>query len=145
MRAYGILMDTLKSPSRDKSQPVRLPHWLGRVRARASSKGRAASGSKGPRSSSQTPEVEDRRTMYDIGDVDPKDLADWDAKYGALGRDHALEPHCKVEVRFKKNTPFLGRQASWSRGGDWCIVAGSGNAVHMLKRWEPREANQVAR
>ncbi|KAF4125298.1 polycomb protein EED [Geosmithia morbida] len=135
VREYGNIMNALRSPSRDMTKPIRLPSWIGRIRPRVNSKPRGASVGKGSRASSQTPEVEDRRNVYDIADLDPKDVADWNAKYGVMDRDHALEPHYKVEVKFKKNTPFLGRQASWSPGGEWCTVAGSGNAVHMLKRW----------
>ncbi len=136
LRAYDSIMKDLKDPNRSKLKPVRLPKWLGRLRAATTnSKSRTTSVGKGTQSASQTPEVEDRRNIYDIGDLSAKDLADWDAKYSMLDRNHALEPHHKIEVQFKKRVPFLGRQAAWSPGGEWCIVAGSGNVVHMLRRW----------
>lgn len=135
MIAYEGLMKNLKDPGRDRSRPIRLPNWLGRIRQGPNGKSRTASTGKGSRPSSLTPEVDDRRAVFSLEDLNPKDVADWDAKYSVLDRDHALEPHYKVEVQFRKNTPFLGRQASWSPGGEWCVVAGSGNAVHMLRRW----------
>lgn len=134
VKAYDDVVGTLRDPDRDRSKPVRLPHWLGRLRPGVNSKSRMTSVSRGSQGS-QTPEVEDRRDVYDIADLNPKDVAEWDSKYKASDRDHALEPHHKIEVRSKGRIPFLGRQAAWSPGGEWCAVAGSGNVVHMLRRW----------
>lgn len=135
IKVFDDIMSDLNDPERSKARPVRLPNWLGRLRSNPVSKSRTTSVSKGSQAQSQTPEVEDKRAVYDIADLNTKDVADWEAKYGLIDRDHALEPHHKVEVHFKKLTPFLGRQAAWSPGGEWCVVAGSGNVVHMLRRW----------
>jgi len=131
VRAYDDVMGKLRDPDRDKSKPVRLPNWLGRLRPGVNSKSRMTSASRGSQGGSQTPEVDDRRNVYDIEDLNPKDVAEWDSKYKARDRDHALEPHRKIDV----GTKFIGRQPSWSPGGEWCVVAGSGNKVHMLRRW----------
>lgn len=135
VKAYDDVMSALRDPDRDRIKPVRLPNWLGRLKPVGNDKSRMGSVGRGSQAGSQTPEVEDRRNVYDIGDLNPKDVAEWDSKYNVRSRDHALEPHHKIEVRSKARIPFLGRQAAWSPGGEWCIVAGSGNVVHMLRRW----------
>ena len=136
IKVFNDMMSELRNPDRNKEKSIRLPNWLGRLKSNPNGKSRTVSVSKGSQASSQTPELEDRRAIYDIADLNPRDIADWNAKYGLLDRDHALEPHYKAEVHFKKLTPFLGRQAAWSPGGEWCVVAGSGNVVHMLRRWK---------
>lgn len=140
LKAYEKIMADLKDPNRDRNRGVRIPQWFGRLRSGANSKSRTTSVGKGSQAGS-TPEVEDKRLVYDIADLNPKDVKEWEAKYHVKDRDSALEPHHKIEVQFRKRTPFLGRQAAWSPAGDWCVVAGSGNVVHVLRRWTKAHEN----
>ena len=89
------------------------------------------------------------RAGYDFEVVDttddPRLLAEWDSMYVVSDRDHALEAHNRIEVSVKDTegprksklwaAPFVGRQATWSPGGEWCVVAGSLNVVFVLRRW----------
>ncbi|KAJ8064205.1 hypothetical protein OCU04_006554 [Sclerotinia nivalis] len=61
------------------------------------------------------------------------DIKLWDEKYSLRQKFplKGLKPH-KVEV--VKGFGFLGRGLAWSRGGEWCVVAGGEGVVACLGR-----------
>ncbi|CAI6095476.1 unnamed protein product [Clonostachys chloroleuca] len=153
IRAYNDLMARINDPNRSKNEPVRLPKWLGRLRA--PNNGKPVSSGKGSQRGSQTPEIDSNRIVYDISDINPRNITDWQARYSVTDRDHALEPHSRTEVDIRGGDfnsgkgqkggprryrvvkdPLVGRQASWSPGGEWCVVVGSQNMILVLRRWK---------
>lgn len=61
------------------------------------------------------------------------DIKIWNEKYNLRQRLplERLKPH-KEEVI--KGWRFLGRSISWSKGGEWCVVAGGEGVVGVLGR-----------
>ena len=137
-------MEQLQDVHRDRDKPVDLPKWLSRTRTNGAGKSKAAANGKTTQPTAQ-PHTEDSRVVKDLQTLDPKVVAEWDSMYAVRDRDHALEAHTKTEVNVKDHdgpkrsrqwaAPFVGRQATWSPGGEWCVVAGSLNVVFILRRW----------
>jgi polycomb protein EED len=67
-------------------------------------------------------------------------LQSWDGKYNPGDPHTPLHAH-KTEII--GISTFVGRQAAWSPGGEWCVVVGSINIVLVLQRW-PRPKNSTA-
>ncbi|KAL7926349.1 WD40 repeat-like protein [Trichoderma austrokoningii] len=114
--------------STDKSKPTQLPSWqkpvIPRAKADPSSKPRA------------TDSDQDLSTPVDINQTDshefsPETLESWATKY-SMNDAHEPLRHHKIE---SSTTNFVGRQASWSPGGEWCVVVGSSNTALLLQRW----------
>ncbi|KAH6681139.1 WD40-repeat-containing domain protein [Plectosphaerella plurivora] len=59
-------------------------------------------------------------------------LQSWDGKYNPGDPHTPLHAH-KTEII--GISTFVGRQAAWSPGGEWCVVVGSINIVLVLGRW----------
>lgn len=145
IRVYGETMERLQDPNRDRDKSVRLPKWLSRPKTNGPGKSKATSNGRFAQATAQAAQNDDNRTVHGISDLDPKIVAEWDSMYAVRNRDYALEAHNKTEVNVKDNegpkrsrqwaAPFVGRQATWSPGGEWCVVAGSLNVVFVLRRW----------
>ncbi|KAI5466563.1 WD40-repeat-containing domain protein [Mariannaea sp. PMI_226] len=58
-------------------------------------------------------------------------LQSWADKYSLDNPHKALHPH-KIEP---STANFVGRQAAWSPGGEWCVVVGSDNQAMVFQRW----------
>ncbi|EGX94676.1 hypothetical protein CCM_02947 [Cordyceps militaris CM01] len=58
-------------------------------------------------------------------------LESWAAKYSME------DPHEPVKAHRTESSAstFVGRQAAWSPGGEWCVVVGSSNTALVLQRW----------
>ncbi|KAH8127255.1 WD40 repeat-like protein [Trichoderma asperelloides] len=127
LTAHRDVMSKLAN-SKDKSKPLQLPSWqrpvIPRAKGDVSSKLRA------------TDSDQDMSTPVYINQTDPREfssetLESWATKYSM---DDAHEPlrHHKME---SSSANFVGRQASWSPGGEWCVVVGSSNTALLLQRW----------
>ncbi|RDW91081.1 hypothetical protein BP5796_02246 [Coleophoma crateriformis] len=73
----------------------------------------------------------DTGRLNEVDTMKTKDL--WDSKYSMADPSRELLPH-REEVA--KGLEFVGRQVAWSRGGEWCVVAGSASFVAVFSRWK---------
>ncbi|CAD6439165.1 0cca7be2-c284-4a9a-9222-2c9d7e5899ba [Sclerotinia trifoliorum] len=63
----------------------------------------------------------------------PTDIKIWDEKY-SLRQKYPLKGLKAHRVEVVKGVGFLGRGVAWSRGGEWCVVAGGQGVVACLGR-----------
>ncbi|KAM0443726.1 hypothetical protein ACHAO4_010470 [Trichoderma viride] len=114
--------------STDKSKPLQLPSWqkpvIPRVKADTSSKPRATD-------SEQDPSTPVYINQLDSHEFSSETLESWATKYSMEDAHEPLRHH-KIE---SSSANFVGRQASWSPGGEWCVVVGSSNTALLLQRW----------
>lgn len=143
---YGDVMSRLQDPALDTEKGVALPPWLSRPPRTSGPGGKPKGTGVGVGGGGgRVAQGENRTVAHSLKDLDPKLVAEWDSMYGIRDRDHALEAHHRIEVSVKDTdgprrsrlwaAPFVGRQATWSPGGEWCVVAGSLNVVFVLRRW----------
>lgn len=128
LTVYRDVMATVRDPWRDKSKAAQLPSWLkpviprqrtdamGRFRTLGSDRDSIASG------------------QIDCTELSPDTLESWASRYSMEDPQEPLRAH-KTESSL---TNFVGRQAAWSPGGEWCVVVGSSNTALALQRWAKR-------
>lgn len=129
LTVYRDVMAKVRDPYRDRSKAVQLPSWLKpvipRQRADAMGRFRALGSDRDSIASSQV----------DSTDLSTETLESWASRYSMEDPQEPLRAH-KTE---SSSTNFVGRQAAWSPGGEWCVVVGSSNTALVLQRW-PRRA-----
>ncbi|KAJ4864512.1 WD domain, g-beta repeat domain-containing protein [Trichoderma breve] len=106
LTAHRDIMSSLANHT-DKSKPIQLPSWQKPVI---------------PRAKADPPNSQE---------FSPETLESWATKY-SMDDTHEPLRHHKME---SSSANFVGRQASWSPGGDWCVVVGSSNTALLLQRW----------
>lgn len=133
LRRLTVYRDTvaaLRDPRRDKSKAVQIPGWLKpvapRQRADAGARFRTLGSDRESMASGQA----------DGGDFSPEALESWASRYSMEDPQKPLWAH-KME---SSSANFVGRQAAWSPGGEWCVVVGSSNTTLVLQRWDKRAA-----
>ncbi|KAM3511672.1 hypothetical protein MY11210_004689 [Beauveria gryllotalpidicola] len=152
LSVYHDVMLALHDPRRDRTRPrAPMPTWLkaiiprqradmfGRIKGVKEKRGVAApngtrqssvSSSRGgggaPESASSAGGAEETAPEFSA-----ETLESWAAKYSME------DPHEPVKAhRTESSTAtFVGRQAAWSPGGEWCVVVGSSNTTLVLQRW----------
>lgn len=140
LSVYHDLMATLNDPDRDKSKPIRLPSWLKPVmpRAKADAMGRVKGmgSDKDSVVSGQTAQSESNGSKAKDGvtEFNAETLESWASRYSLEDPNEPLKAH-KTE---SSSANFVGRQAAWSPGGEWCIIVGSSNTALVLQRWNKR-------
>lgn len=138
---YHDVMQTMRDPQRDRSQPMPLPSWLKpiipRQRADLSGRVRRGRGRSSSMSTRQSSTSSRRGTGPAAGEPEsaqefsPETLESWAAKYSMEDPHEPLKAH-RAE---SSAANFVGRQAAWSPGGEWCVVVGSSNTTLVLQRW----------
>ncbi|APA08367.1 hypothetical protein sscle_03g031370 [Sclerotinia sclerotiorum 1980 UF-70] len=83
-------------------------------------------------SSSQPPNPQTPQTLDKIPTT-RTDINLWNEKY-SLRQKYPLKPLKAHRVETVKGFGFLGRGVAWSRGGEWCVVAGGLGVVGCLGR-----------
>ncbi|KAG9497817.1 hypothetical protein J7337_010688 [Fusarium musae] len=130
--AYREFMEVLKDPNRDRSKPVPHPSWMRLVKGRPpktdSNKGRSGGADKDIPSAFRADAI---RLSEEIGDYNAETLETWASRYSQEDPHEPLKAH-KTE---SSSANFVGRQAAWSPGGEWCVVVGSSNQALILQRW----------
>ncbi|KAF4952384.1 hypothetical protein FGADI_6816 [Fusarium gaditjirri] len=130
--AYREFMEVLKDPNRDRSKPVPHPSWMRLVKGRPpktdSNKGRNGGADKDIPSAFRADAI---RLSEEIGDYNAETLETWASRYSQEDPHEPLKAH-KTE---SSSANFVGRQAAWSPGGEWCVVVGSSNQALILQRW----------
>ncbi|KAH8719045.1 Polycomb protein esc [Beauveria bassiana] len=156
LSVYHDVMLALHDPGRDRTQPrAPLPTWLkaiiprqradmfGRIKgvkekravtapnsARqssvSSSRGGGGGGGGAPASVSSAGGAEETTPEFSA-----ETLESWASKYSME------DPHEPVKAHRTESSAatFVGRQAAWSPGGEWCVVVGSSNTTLILQRW----------
>lgn len=144
LAAYHDVMGDLRDPERDRGRPTPLPTWLkpiiprqradmfGRVKAKRHA---AVPASVSTRQSSTSSRGGAQGSAGGAEETAPEfsaeTLASWAAKYSME------DPHEPVKAHRTETSAstFVGRQAAWSPGGEWCVVVGSSNTTLVLQRW----------
>ncbi|XWW95019.1 hypothetical protein V2A60_002969 [Cordyceps javanica] len=156
---YHDVMAALNDPSRDRTRPTPLPTWLKPIipRQRADMFGRIKSGKEKKRGGAASASVSTRQSSTassrggggaggaqglsgtSVGpgeetmtpEFSAETLESWAAKYSME------DPHEPVKAHRTESSAatFVGRQAAWSPGGEWCVVVGSSNTTLVLQRW----------
>lgn len=149
--AYKDFMKALNDPDRDRSVPLRPASWLKPVVHRHKNDALAKSrqgGSDSPKStqSFQSPQTgqtvqpthvaqtDSVKMMRETGEFNAETLESWASKYSMEDPHEPLRAH-KTE---SSSANFVGRQAAWSPGGEWCVVVGSSNTTLILQRWNKK-------
>jgi polycomb protein EED len=161
INVYSKYMNALKDPDVDKSS-LRLPSWLkpvirrpkadtfSRVRgfgtdreSRASAQvaqtrqsGQFAQTDSAPQSPALHPTQREGSTKpkEEGQELSSETLESWASRYSTQNPQEPLRAH-----RTESSTAnFVGRQAAWSPGGEWCVVVGSDNMTLILQRWADR-------
>ncbi|KAH7327883.1 WD40-repeat-containing domain protein [Stachybotrys elegans] len=119
----------------DKSQPQRLPLWLkaGRQKGDTKARGKGSAGDRESQSSMQI-DTSKGKDKDDIGSYNAETLESWASKYSMEDPHDPLRAH-KTE---SSTANFVGRQAAWSPGGEWCVIVGSSNTALILQRWRSK-------
>lgn len=122
LEAYSEFMQDLGDDERDASIPLPPPSWLKPVATRKREK--QLTQPKRMQATSVAAQVES-------GVYSSETLASWASRYNITDGHTPLKAH-RVE---SSSTSVVGRQAAWSPGGEWCVVAGSLNTVLVFHRW----------
>ena len=136
LTVYRDFMTALRDPRHDKrkAQP---PSWLKpmipRQRADAMGRIRTLGSDKESMSSGQTAQTAQTAQAEGNG-FSLETLESWASRYSMEDSQEPLRAH-KTE---SSSANFVGRQAAWSPGGEWCVVVGSSNTTLVLQRWARR-------
>ncbi|KAF4983991.1 hypothetical protein FDECE_17176 [Fusarium decemcellulare] len=131
LMAYRDFMEALKDPARDKSKPLPHPTWMRPVTRRHkadANKSRHGGAHNDASAASQTDGI---KATEEIGEYNAETLETWASRYSQEDPHEPLKAH-KTE---SSSANFVGRQAAWSPGGEWCVVVGSSNVALILQRW----------
>ncbi|KAF7543260.1 hypothetical protein G7Z17_g10878 [Cylindrodendrum hubeiense] len=132
LTVYSDFMKALRNHDPSKGIPPR-PSWLRplqhRQRTDAAGKPRLSTVEKGSPASALVEETP--KATEDIKEFSAETLESWTAKYSLEDAHEPLRAH-KTE---SSSSNFVGRQAAWSPGGEWCVIVGSSNTALILQRW----------
>lgn len=141
LTVYGDFMRGLRNHAPGKGILSR-PSWLRplqhRQRTDAAGKPRLAALGKESPALSQADEVP--KGKEDIKEFSAETLESWAAKYSLEDAHEPLRAH-KTE---SSSANFVGRQAAWSPGGEWCVIVGSSNTALILQRWAKKAPPKTA-
>ncbi|KPM36205.1 hypothetical protein AK830_g10375 [Neonectria ditissima] len=133
LTVYGDFMKGLRSHAPGKRPPSR-PSWLRPLQHRhskADTTGKQRSSAPGKESPAVSQADEVPKGKEDIKEFNAETLESWAAKYSLEDAHEPLRAH-KTE---SSSANFVGRQAAWSPGGEWCVIVGSSNTALILQRW----------
>lgn len=128
LTVYRDVMAARLDPHRYRSKPVQHPSWLKPVipRQRVDAAGRV----KGVGSDRESP-ASGQTCAPETGEFSAETLESWASRYSMEDPHEPLRAH-RTE---SSSANFVGRQAAWSPGGEWCVVVGSSNTTLVLQRW----------
>lgn len=138
LTSYQDFMERVKDPDRDRSIPLRPPSWLKTITHRKVTEGisRSRHGNQDRDSHSSAQGSQSSRTngakpSEETSEFNNETLDSWNSKYSMEDAYEPLRAH-RTESSAKN---FVGRQAAWSPGGEWCVVVGSSNFALITQRW----------
>lgn len=128
LTVYHDVMAAQRDPNRDVTKAVQLPSWLkpvvSRQRADAAGRFKPVGSDRDSLASGQTGHTE-------ANEFSTETLESWATRYSMEDPHEPLRAH-RTE---SSSANFVGRQAAWSPGGEWCVVVGSSNTTLVLQRW----------
>lgn len=141
LMAYREFMEALKDPARDKSKPLPHPSWMRPVTRRKADGNKSRHGAV-DKETSVTGQSDGARSAAteEIGEYNAETLETWASRYSQEDPHEPLKAH-KTE---SSSANFVGRQAAWSPGGEWCVVVGSSNTALILQRWATKPAPKTS-
>ncbi|KAH7133473.1 WD40-repeat-containing domain protein [Dactylonectria macrodidyma] len=143
LTVYSEFMESLRNHDSSKGIPPR-PSWLRtlqhRQKAEAGGKSRPSVVEKGSPILGQVDEAAAPKSTDDIKEFNDETLESWTAKYCLEDAHEPLKAH-KTE---SSSANFVGRQAAWSPGGEWCVIVGSSNTALILQRWAKKTPAKTA-
>lgn len=133
MTIYQRLADQMNDPNREDSQNLVVPSWLRAVKNRPNTTSRASESAadKEGRQSGQSGRGDHSKGKDSKSAISAESLEAWDQKYSLQRQPAGIPAHKKESSK----EGLVGRKAAWSPGGEWCVVAGSGNYILVLQRW----------
>ncbi|KAM5348489.1 hypothetical protein ACJ41O_008313 [Fusarium nematophilum] len=138
--AYREFMDALRDPGRDKSKPLPHPTWMRPVTRRQKTDGNKSRHGNADKDALLASQPETPKLTEEIGEYNAETLETWASRYSQEDPHEPLKAH-KTE---SSSANFVGRQAAWSPGGEWCIVVGSANFALILQRWAHKAPAKTA-
>lgn len=143
LTAYRDFVEKMNDPDRDRSVPLRPPPWLKpivhRNRADGQNKRRQALLNRSVNPSTQGSQTDSRngsQPSEGAAAFTAETLESWAGKYSMEDPHEPLRAH-RTENSMKN---FVGRQAAWSPGGEWCVIVGSSNFALISQRWAKKTA-----
>ncbi|KAG8414291.1 hypothetical protein J3459_014884 [Metarhizium acridum] len=124
LTVYHEVMAGLQGKSKAAVTPSWLKPFTPRQRADAMGRFKGVGSDRDSLASGQTGQTE-------ASEYSPETLESWASRYSTEDPHEPLRAH-KTE---SSSTNFVGRQAAWSPGGEWCVVVGSSNTMLILQRW----------
>ncbi|UPL02663.1 hypothetical protein LCI18_013597 [Fusarium solani-melongenae] len=141
LMTYREFMEALKDPARDKSKPLPHPSWMRPVTRRKAEGNKSRHGAVDKEASVAGQSDGARSTATEeIGEYNAETLETWASRYSQEDPHEPLKAH-KTE---SSSANFVGRQAAWSPGGEWCVVVGSSNTALILQRWATKPAAKTS-
>jgi polycomb protein EED len=136
LTAYREFMLAHRDPDKKEKGKLRLPPWLKPVipRHRGDKVRGSATAEKGSPSSNKGSFTESSRANDESVEFTADTLESWSSRYNMEDPHEPLRAH-KTE---SSSANFVGRQAAWSPGGEWCVVVGSSNTTLVLQRWNKK-------
>lgn len=135
LTVYSDFMKALRNHDPAKGIPPR-PSWLRPLQHRQKGEGtgkpRSAAVEKGSPALGLADEMP--KMTEDIKEFNAETMESWTSKYSLEDAHEPLRAH-KTE---SSSANFVGRQAAWSPGGEWCVIVGSSNTALILQRWAKR-------
>lgn len=133
LTVYRDWVEAMRNPKRDTKQQVPRPSWLKPVIPRNREplvRPRDASRAKEPEQNNQM--EGNSKENDEFAEFNAQTRESWTSRYSLEDPHAPLKAH-KTEASAAN---FIGRQAAWSPGGEWCVIVGSKNTALMLQRWE---------
>jgi polycomb protein EED len=124
LSAYHEVISDLQTKSKTAVTPSWLKPFTPRQRSDAMGRFKAVGSDRDSLASGQTGHTE-------ASEYTPETLESWASRYSMEDPHEPLRAH-KTE---SSSANFVGRQAAWSPGGEWCVVVGSSNTMLVLQRW----------
>ncbi|KAF4982083.1 hypothetical protein FZEAL_2235 [Fusarium zealandicum] len=140
LTAYRDFMETVKDPNRDKSKPLPHPTWLRPVTRRQKPDGNKSRHGGADKDTPVGSQGNGAKPTDEMSAYNAETLEAWASRYSQEDPHEPLKAH-KTE---SSSANFVGRQAAWSPGGEWCVVVGSSNTALILQRWANKAPAKVS-
>lgn len=144
LTGYQEYINQIRDPDRDPDSRVKRPGWLAPVHHRAK-KVDAKFGSVYAAAAVMRPvghhdpfDIE----KYLLQEQTPETVESWQSKYDTSNPFKLIKPHRSDTFGGPR---FVGRQAAWSPGGEWCVIVGSQNTAVIMQRWAKGGRHSLSR
>lgn len=143
LTVYREVMAAQSDPGQDKSRPVHVSSWLKPVisRQKIDTTGRLKNfGSDRDSLSLASAHSQSQTGHIETTGYSSETLISWASRYSMEDPYSPLRAH-RIE---SSSANFVGRQAAWSPGGEWCVVVGSSNTSLVLQRWAKKPSSRTS-